>query len=177
MERDPRHCEIITKIEAAERQLCGAIRMFFDEGDMIAVHTLATAAQQILLDLALPLGIYSFFNDEKLTDLRDVFRTSQNFLKHADRDSDGKLPFFPEITKFHLLDACFLVCTLTHRVLPEVTGFLGWFLTQFPHLFDSPHFAATIEMAKGLKGFSEFDAVLTEIDRLAIRDLFATNDN
>jgi hypothetical protein len=36
--------ETVTKIEAAERQLRVAIRMFFERKDMIAVHTLACAA-------------------------------------------------------------------------------------------------------------------------------------
>jgi hypothetical protein len=37
----------ITKLEAANRQLCTAIRMFFADGDAVAVHTLACAAREI----------------------------------------------------------------------------------------------------------------------------------
>ena len=43
--------EMVTRLEAAERQLRVAIRMFFERKDMIAVHTLAAAALQILDDL------------------------------------------------------------------------------------------------------------------------------
>ena len=44
--------ETVTKLEAAERQLRVAIRMFFECKDMIAVHALATAAQEIFSELA-----------------------------------------------------------------------------------------------------------------------------
>src|SRR5712692_11716002 len=38
---------MITKLEAAHRQLTTAIRMFFADGDAVAVHTLACAAREI----------------------------------------------------------------------------------------------------------------------------------
>ena len=41
----------ITKLEAAERQLAQAIRLFFGQGDEIAIHTLASTAYQILSDM------------------------------------------------------------------------------------------------------------------------------
>ena len=41
----------ITKLVAAERQLREAIRMFFEEKDDLAVHTVASAAYRIICDL------------------------------------------------------------------------------------------------------------------------------
>ena len=41
----------MTKLAAAQRQLCAAIRMFFDGEDELAVHTVASAAYGILRDL------------------------------------------------------------------------------------------------------------------------------
>ena len=37
----------ITNLEAANRQLCTAIRLFFADDDAVAVHTLACAAREI----------------------------------------------------------------------------------------------------------------------------------
>jgi hypothetical protein len=37
----------ISKLEAANRQLCTAIRMFFSDDNAVAVHTLACAAREI----------------------------------------------------------------------------------------------------------------------------------
>ena len=41
----------ITKLAAAQRQLCAAIRMFFAGEDGLAVHTVASAAYRVLSDL------------------------------------------------------------------------------------------------------------------------------
>ncbi len=41
----------ITKLTAARRQLCAAIRMFFSGEDELAVHTVASAAYKIITDL------------------------------------------------------------------------------------------------------------------------------
>lgn|SRR5262249_22514950 len=38
----------VTKLDAAKRQLCSAIRMFFADDDAVAVYTLANAALEIL---------------------------------------------------------------------------------------------------------------------------------
>ena len=46
MEESP-PLELVTKLEAAERQLRVAIRLFFERKDMIAVHTLTAAALEI----------------------------------------------------------------------------------------------------------------------------------
>ena len=41
----------ITKLEAARRQLCAAIRMYFSAEDELAIHTVASAAYGIIRDL------------------------------------------------------------------------------------------------------------------------------
>ena len=41
----------ISKLEAAQRQLDCAIRLYFAEDDLLAVHTLSRAAFRILFDL------------------------------------------------------------------------------------------------------------------------------
>jgi len=50
----------ITKINAARRQLIAAIRMYFDEYDKLAVHTVAAAANNLLLDIAKSRGMDVF---------------------------------------------------------------------------------------------------------------------
>lgn len=46
----------VTKLAAAHRQLRAAMRMFFVEGDELAIHTVASAAYRILNDLKLHRG-------------------------------------------------------------------------------------------------------------------------
>jgi hypothetical protein len=52
--------EIVSKLEVADRHLRVAIRAFFERKDLIAVHTLAAAAQGVLADLARPRGIKEY---------------------------------------------------------------------------------------------------------------------
>jgi hypothetical protein len=42
----------IAKLEAAQRELDAAIRMFFKSEDMLAVHTVSRAAFRVLFDIA-----------------------------------------------------------------------------------------------------------------------------
>jgi hypothetical protein len=44
--------ETVSKLEAANRQLCTAIRMFFADDDAVAVHTLACAAREFMKSTA-----------------------------------------------------------------------------------------------------------------------------
>jgi hypothetical protein len=74
----------IEKLEAAQRQLDCAIRLWFVDEDSLAIHTLAYAACYLLGDL---------FESQKKEVLRK-FEVSQkfgevpNFLKHTDRNPE-----------------------------------------------------------------------------------------
>src|SRR3954453_20122824 len=104
---------MITKIHAAEKQLDTAIKLFFENVDHLSAYALATASLQITDDIfanhrAEILGSqlvcnkgagqlrFSFREEfemkikpEYIKEVRDKMRAPQNFLKHADRDSDG----------------------------------------------------------------------------------------
>jgi hypothetical protein len=166
--------EAVTKLEAAERQLRVAIRLFFERRDPIAVHTLATAAQEILRRLAAPRGLkgmYEYADDlirpEKKKELFGHFRKAQNFFKHAGKDPDEKLDFYYEGTKFDLFDAVLLCGPLTGRLLPEMAAFFGWFLSKYPSLFrlkDAPDLQGFMQAVKNVN-FDDFDLVVDVIER------------
>lgn len=94
--------ETVTKIDAAERQLRVAIRLFFERKDMIAVHTLAAAALEVLRQLGASVGFKSIMFDlpddliipEKRKEIVEIFRQAQNFFKHAGKDPNAEMPFF-----------------------------------------------------------------------------------
>jgi len=129
MERAP--FEMVTKIEAAERQLAVAIRLFFERRDMIAVHNLAADAEDVFRALGQARGIKGFYEHtdelirpEHRKEFVNIIRSSQNFFKHAaSKDPDEKLEFYPELTPFHLFDAAFLCSELTGRYMPEILVF------------------------------------------------------
>jgi len=132
--------ETVTKLQAAERQLRVAVRLFFERRDLVAVHTLVAAAQGVLRDLGRPRGFKSIFEGSSLirpecrNDLGRLFKRAQNFFKHADSDADAQLEFYYEATKFYLLDAALLYNQLTERQFPEITGLLAWFSVKLPDL-------------------------------------------
>lgn len=90
----------ISKLEAATRQLDVAIRLLFDRGDPIAVHTLVGAASAIISDLVEkqhPDKSWDKFaqeaNEITATEYFKVMRKPQNFLKHARDDADATFDF------------------------------------------------------------------------------------
>ncbi len=90
--------ETVTKLEAAERHLRVAIRLFFEDRDLVAVHTLAAAALDLLRGLARRHGVGSSFlkdnplvRPEKKQELARLVNEAQNFFKHADHDPDARL--------------------------------------------------------------------------------------
>src|ERR1035441_8899965 len=87
------HYEVvwIDKVEVARRQIKETVRMFFGERDPVAIHTLIAAAHQILTDIGEKRGAKSVFVGKKTQRLNHPF----NFLKHADRDPDGKINIGP----------------------------------------------------------------------------------
>ena len=77
----------ITKHDGARRQINASIRLMFEGGDLLAVHTLAWAAYCVVTDVAkgtCPGG--TLRADHYRKHLAGYHRDIANFLKHADRD-------------------------------------------------------------------------------------------
>ena len=134
--------ETVTKLQAAERQLRVAIRLFFERRDLVTVHTLAAAAQEVLRDLGRPHGFKSIFKDSEFVrpeyreELAKRLNEAQNFFKHADRDRDEELKFYHETTKFYLFDASFLYNQITGRQIREIAVLQMWFVAKYPDLIE-----------------------------------------
>lgn len=167
--------EVVTKLEAAERQLRVAIRLFFERRDLIAVHTLAAASQDIVRQLGRPRGfkgIYEHADErirpEKKQEFVAHLRAAQNFFKHARKDPKEKLEFGYEATKFYLFDAALLCAALTGRLVPESSAFLGWFMAKYPDTFiddGDPNIAAAKRLLKGID-LDDFELIVYAIDSL-----------
>ena len=106
---------MITKIQAAEHQLDTAIRLFFENIDLLSSYTLAAASREITDDLCekkthelfqqefARLGdalkvhlsfrekVKIYIKEEYYKDAMRLFRKRQHFLKHADKDPDGEI--------------------------------------------------------------------------------------
>ncbi|WP_390241785.1 hypothetical protein [Vibrio sp. R78045] len=130
----------LTKFDVAERQLLQAIRMFFREEDVISIHTLAEAANQVLSDIGSDYDTKSIFRendrireDKKKEWLRHMFK-SRNFFKHADRDKCTSHEFRPDVNHFSLLDGVSMYSSIKQVWVPETLIFQLWFSANYPEL-------------------------------------------
>lgn len=132
----------IPKLEGACRNLAAAVRLFFEHGDPIAVHTLAAAAQGVIRDIAKSRGLShtSILHDHPeiptaaKKEWIDILNAPRNFFKHADIDPDGTLEFDATENETLLLDACLTLTELSNQALSEANVYLGWFTTANPAL-------------------------------------------
>ncbi|MBL7139583.1 MAG: hypothetical protein ISS74_01600 [Planctomycetes bacterium] len=138
--------EPITKLKVAERQLSEAIRLFFERRDIVAVHTLAAASDQVLSDICVARGMESqlrhhadFIRDEACKEYFRLLKRAENFFKHADRDPEGILEFRAEQTVVLLFDSVVLLWRLTQTLTHEARTFLCWLFVYKPDWFrDGP---------------------------------------
>ncbi len=172
----------LTKVEAAERQLRQGIRLFFGCGDEVSIHTLTCAARDVLNALAtqrgidgpVRAGITARIRPDKVKEVTRLLREAQNFVKHADRDPDESLTFYPEATLYLLFDACILHSLLTGYYLPETHGYIIWFSVKNPELLLEGSFKELFtllhsEVATHLKGADHPEVRefwLTQVDQL-----------
>lgn len=132
--------EIVTKLEVAERQLRVAVRLFFEDRDIVSVHTLASAAQEVLIGIGKRGDITSIFKDsplirpEKKEEMARLFNEAQNFFKHGSSDPGAQLKFYYGITPFYIFDAANLYIQITGKTLNEIAVFQVWFAARFPDL-------------------------------------------
>ncbi len=89
--------------------------LWFEGSDPVAIHALASAGADLVRDIAVSLRRPVVVGEERLlketkperhAEVRRLIRRSQNFLKHADRDSDAMLEFETGEADMRLLGAC-----------------------------------------------------------------------
>jgi hypothetical protein len=175
---------MITKIQAAEHQLDTAIRLFFENIDLLSSYTLAAASREITDDLCEKktheifrqefarlgdaLKVHLSFREEMkiyikkeyYKDAMNLFRKRQNFLKHADKDPDGEIDDLND----HELELVIFFAgknfsLLEKRLTPAMSIFLHWFGAAEPRMLKqrSGTHREFIKLIDGLRGtFQDF---------------------
>jgi hypothetical protein len=173
----------VTKIAAARRQLREAIKMWFYDGDVISMHSLACSAHQIIHDINRKKGgrdlIYDslLVKDEYRKEWIKIVKSPYNFMKHAENDPDptGFIEFDQEITEFVILYTC-LGLELLGYTHDEMEGaFIIYFMIRRPNflLADKEKelmqtvSASSIDAARRISK-SEFFEVYTHLKRQQI---------
>jgi hypothetical protein len=106
--------ELITKLQAAQRQLVVATQLYFRDSDAVAIHTLVAASYNIIRDLskhkgASDMAVKDYFlttiSQSHQKQVANWINSFENFFKHADRDPNGEIELNPELTELMLIDA------------------------------------------------------------------------
>jgi hypothetical protein len=126
---------VITKTDAARRQLDTAITLWFHDADSVSIHSLGSASLGILHDLGERIGepamMYNhlYFRPDTFEEWKKAAKRAQNFFKHADRKNDPIAihEFRPTSNEYLLAD-----CVDTYsRVTKERTAVMGVFWSYF----------------------------------------------
>lgn len=133
----------INKLEASKRQIDTSILLFFNDKDCVSMHTLISAADNILADLISVNKTRLNWLDEMLKsvpqeykkEIKDSIRKAQNFFKHADRDPAKILKFNSGLTEIFIFHTIGDYKYLTSEVTPLMCVFRIWFQTQNKHYF------------------------------------------
>lgn len=139
----------INKLGAAESQLKEAIRLFFEERDPVSIHTLASAALQILHDHFDEEGIRKhqlLFHPKYISNKTIVkqLRKASNFFKHAEKDIEAEIEFDPKDSEFDIAAAirCIKKIKGTKYTfsIAEFHAFDIWFGVQGPFKYSDPQY-------------------------------------
>jgi hypothetical protein len=128
----------VTKLDSARRQLRTATRLWFDEGDPVAIHILAYAAHEIIHRLFRNAGHkHLMFDSPLIKDAREL-KKEANFLKHAERESkpDDFIMLHPGINELFIMVAVIGLVHLQQRLGDEEINFLMWQYFHTPGWFD-----------------------------------------
>jgi len=137
--------QTVTKLDAAKRQLCTAIRMFFADYDVLSVYTLAHAALEIFERRPKKEGgpKIRHFDVLKTTcphlnekDAWDYLHSVKNFFKHGG-SLKSSVVFHEEAVDSVLYFAC---CNCVNETAPDqpvqVDAFIIWFLATKAEIHD-----------------------------------------
>lgn len=141
---------VFDKLQVARLQLDTSIELMFRGGDIVSVHTLASASIVVLADLLEAKGkeswtkkiIETYPGQEK--DRMRVFTEARNFFKHADRDADKVLEFDESSN-----DETIIIATLEYGSFQTLTGKKHSNTTQMS-VFQLWYFAKKPDLLLGL---------------------------
>ena len=137
---------IISKLDSAKRQLEIAIKLYFNFDDPVSIHTLTTAAYNVLRDINKNRGngsvlikewlVKYLIKPEKQKEFRKMINEAENFFKHADKDSEKAYTFNPRQTEILLWDAVRIYHLLTGEISPLLYLYRGWFIMHNLDIFN-----------------------------------------
>jgi hypothetical protein len=133
----------VSKLDAARRQLEGAIELWFRDADPIVVHAVISGAYQISQDLNKKRGNKDatlegwaevHIKPGHVKEALQILRRPRNFVKHADRDPDDILEFDPGATPYEILLTLHGLRALDGQTSDLQAAFMFWICVNRPNL-------------------------------------------
>jgi hypothetical protein len=123
---------VISKMDAAGRQLETAIRLYFNGGDPVSIHTLGAAAHTLLRGLAsaaiVPLELEDFPMAEGLkARFKAAIDECRDVAGNAPGGADDLFDFDPALAPFFIFDAISNYQALGGEIGTPFSAFRGWF--------------------------------------------------
>ncbi len=134
--------QIVTKLDAARRQLATAIELWFYDKDQVSIHTLAFAAYEVIHTISKKKGrtrdlLFDTVtvSDEDKGKFRIFIKKFAHFFKHADRDpTDATIEFFPVISELFILFAVMGLETMRIPANEYESSFAVWLSLTKPYI-------------------------------------------
>lgn len=142
-----------SKLDVAKRQLETAIRLFFNQGDPVSIHTLVAASHEVLhvfgkshqvKSVIWPLWL-GHVSEALRKKYHSKVREAQRFFKHGSRDKDEILKFKPEFNEMFILDACMMYEALTQEKTPLIQLFYIWHVAKYPEIWKDTEFSQAVK--------------------------------
>jgi hypothetical protein len=175
----------ISKLDAAKRQLDTAITLYFHNGDPVSIHTLVSAAYNVIRDVnAIKGGTPMIVKDELIEHVKPEYEKvarkklneAENFFKHADRDHKATIDLYPEQSEILMLDAVLQYFRLSREYPPLFKLFQVWFLAHNQNIFKFPVelkqlLSTNLTWVTGSDKVEYFNKVLPMIKRHVVKPL------
>jgi hypothetical protein len=151
--------EVVTRQDAARRQITTAIELILGGGDAVSANVLTWAATEMLRGVAEHRGVETFhatlesrIKPEFLRQWRDILKSHYNYAKHADRDPERVVEdFSPEATTWALFGAGIDYATLYGKRTWPMLVYHIWFLCRHPEITVDEGRTLAEKMAPGLE--------------------------
>jgi hypothetical protein len=134
---------IVDKLNAAKRQLATAIWLHLEDRDPVSVHTIASAAKEIVDKLCEHNGVHNQIGRRQLLDLvlperqkevGDALNRSRNFFKHLGANPQEVIDFNENENAMVIASAAVGLKELGINLV-ELSAFHGWLKIAVPRLF------------------------------------------
>ena len=164
---------IINKLEVARRQIAESIRLFFEERDLVAIHTLIASAHQVLFDVGKFNNVTSSVKSttglrkKEVQELLKAINYPYNFFKHADKDPEDNINIEPleRLTSDFIMDSIIMLQRLSNDIPNEAKVFWSWFVTKYPQEFDNlPKDGAIVKIQEQELGDWDFPTIVQFIN-------------